>query len=82
MAQKQTSSLKEEMDYWVKDFEKKIRRTSETDILVAENKQNIDYNYELIQGLQKENEKLKKEIDELKHVNLIALKSRPLKSLD
>lgn len=82
MVQKQSTTLKEEMDYWVKDFEKKIRRTSEIDIHVVENKQNIDYNYELIQGLQKENEKLRKEINELKHVSLIALKSRPLKNLD
>jgi len=75
-------NLKEELDYWVKDFEEKIEKTKDIDLQVSENTQNIDYNYELIKNLQKEIDKLKKDIEEIKHFNFIALKSRPLKSMD
>jgi len=81
MAQKLQSKLQEEMDFWVKDFEKKIQRTSEINVQAKENKENIDYNYELIKGLQKEIAELKKEINQVKHYNMIALKSRPLKEM-
>lgn len=77
----QDIQLKEEMDYWVKEFETKIKRTSETTTLAEENKQNIDYNYELIKELQQKIVKLEKEINEVKHFNHVALKSRPLREL-
>lgn len=84
MAQKQQKqvNLQEEMDFWVKDFEKKIQRTNEFDSQINENKQNIDYNYELIGILKKELEQMKKDIVKLKHYNFIALKSRALKDID
>lgn len=75
------TQLKEEMDYWVKEFEQKISRTNDYGVQLAENTQNIEYNYELIKELQKEIVALKKEIQEVKHFNHIALKSRPLKEL-
>ncbi|MCB9359363.1 hypothetical protein H6503_05510 [Candidatus Woesearchaeota archaeon] len=74
-------TLKEEMDYWVKDFEKKISRTNDIQTAVDENKQNIDYNYELIKGLQKEIADIKKDMAQMKHYNFIAMKSRPLRDL-
>jgi ABC-type uncharacterized transport system ATPase subunit len=77
----QNTQLKEEMDYWVKEFESKISRTSEINTLAEENKQNIDYNYELIKELQSKILKLEKEIEEVKHFNHIAIKSRPLREL-
>ncbi len=76
------TQLKEEMDYWVKDFETKIERTSETTTLAEENKQNIDYNYELVKELQKKIQSLEKEIQEVKHFNHIAIKSKPLREMD
>lgn len=79
---KDNLQLKEEMDYWVKEFESKINRTSETNTLAEENKQNIDYNYELIKELQAKIVNLEKEIEEIKHFNTIALKSRPLKEMN
>jgi hypothetical protein len=77
----QTVNLQEEMDFWVKDFEKKIERTNELDLQVNENKQNIEYNYELIKSMQKEIKELQKTILQLKHYNIIAMKSRSLKEL-
>lgn len=73
--------LKEEMDYWVKEFENKIERTSETTSLAEENKQNINYNYELIKELQNKISKMEKEIDQVKHFNNVAMTSRPLNEL-
>lgn len=84
MVQKQQikhPDLKQEMDYWVKDFEKKIQRTSEAEVLISENKQNIDHNYELIQDLQRQINTQKKEIKQLKHHNLVAMKSRQLNEI-
>ncbi|MFT4303608.1 MAG: hypothetical protein ACMXYG_03520 [Candidatus Woesearchaeota archaeon] len=78
----QEETLKQEMDYWVKDFEKKISRTSDLSKVVEENRLNTDYNYELIKELQKEIEFLKKEISKIKNFNVIAMKSRPLKNMD
>ena len=78
----QENQLKEEMDYWVKEFETKIERTSETTTLVEENKQNIDYNYELIKELQNKIKSLEKEIQEVKHFNHVAIKSRPLQEMN
>jgi CRISPR/Cas system-associated exonuclease Cas4 (RecB family) len=82
MDKKQQISLQEEMDFWVKDFEKKIQRTNDIDLQVNENKQNIEYNYELIKALQKDIKEIKRTLLQLKHYNLIALKSRPLKELN
>jgi peptidoglycan hydrolase CwlO-like protein len=75
-------TLLEEMDFWVKDFEKKIQRTSDMQTTVQENKQNIDYNYELIKELQKELTQMKKDITELRHASVIAMRSRPLKQIE
>jgi len=80
--QQRQINLQEEMDFWVKDFEKKIQRTNEFDGQINENKQNIDYNYELMTSLKKELEQIKKDIVKLKHYNFIALKSRALKDMD
>ncbi|MFT4343358.1 MAG: hypothetical protein ACMXYE_01275 [Candidatus Woesearchaeota archaeon] len=75
------TELKEELDYWVKDFEKKIQRTSEQDLRVDENTQNIEYNYELIKELQKDVTQIKKDIAEIRSSLVMALRSRPLKEL-
>jgi esterase/lipase len=79
---KQQVKLQEEMDYWVKDFEKKIRRTEEMDLLLKETAQNTDFNYELIKSLQKEIQDLRAQIDKIKSATVIALKSRPLKDMN
>ena len=83
MAQKQQKqvNLQEEMDFWVKDFERKIQRTNEFDNQINDNKQNIDYNYELISGLKKELDQIKKDIVKIKHYNFIALNSKALKDM-
>ena len=74
--------LKEEMDFWVKDFEKKIRRTDDIEGKIEENTGNINHNYELIQDLQKQIKDLKKEINTIKNINTIAMKSRRLNEIN
>jgi hypothetical protein len=74
--------LKQEMDLWVKDFEKKIKRIEEVDVVVSDNIQNINHNYELIQGLQQQVAEIRREIEKVKHINLIAMKSRPLDEIN
>lgn len=75
------AKLQEEMDFWVKDFEKKIQRTEELELKVDETKQNTDFNYELIRELQLQVKELRKDVDKIKHYTFIAMKSRPLKSI-
>lgn len=76
------SSLKQEMDYWVKDFDHKFKEIGPIRSQMEENKQNIDYNYELIKELKNELQQLRKEIAQLKHFSIIAMKSRPLPDLN
>lgn len=78
----QQARLKEEMDFWVKDFEKKIRRTDDIEGKIEENIGNINHNYELIQNLQKQINDLRKEINSIKNINTIAMKSRRINEIN
>ena len=72
---KQFLTFKREMDSWVKDFNSQLSLQKDIFNLVGEQADNIDHNYELIQELRAETRQLKEELQALRMVQLLHLKS-------
>ena len=69
-------SLKENMDAWVKQIRREFSEFSDVPATVLENIDNIQHNYELIYELKDEIEELKQEINSLKLIQIVSLKSK------
>ncbi|MCK5282434.1 MAG: hypothetical protein KAK00_03415 [Nanoarchaeota archaeon] len=72
--------FKQEMDVWVKDLSRKLDIYKGTPTMIDENMKNIDHNYELMQGMKTEIDKLRDEISALRMIQILSLKSEIQKS--
>ncbi len=68
-------TFKSEMDIWVKQFNSQMNGMKHMSRLTSENTENIDHNYELIQEMRAEMKRLKEEVQALRMVQLLHLKS-------
>ena len=68
--------FKENVDAWIKQIRREFSEFGEIPSLVMENADNIQHNYELIYELKDEVEELKQEINALKLIQIISLKSK------
>jgi len=68
--------FKENIDAWIKQIRREISDFSDLSGVVYENSDNVQHNYELIYELKDEIEELKQEINALKLIQMISLKSK------
>lgn len=68
--------FKENVDAWIKQIRREFSEFSDVPGLVYENADNVQHNYELIYELKDEIEELKQEINALKLVQIISLKTK------
>lgn len=68
--------FKENVDEWIKQMKRQLSEFSDLPVLVTENANNNHHNYELIYELKDEIEELKQEINALKLIQIISLKSK------
>lgn len=68
--------FKDNVDAWIKQIRLEISELRNLYFDVKENQNNIQHNYELIQELRDETEKIKKEINSLKLIQIITLKKK------
>ena len=71
--------FKENMDGWVKDIQKDIKKVDRIYNVTEENVGNIQHNYELIHEVRHEMQDLKQEIKMLKLVQLAILRPKAIK---
>ena len=64
----------ENFDAWIKEIRKELNNFQNISVVVSENTDNIQHNYELIYELKDEIEELKQEINTLKLIQIITLK--------
>lgn len=62
------------VDAWIKQIQRQFNDFSDIPIIVDENTDNIQHNYELIYELKDQIEELKQEINALKLIQIISLK--------
>ena len=68
--------IMESFDSWIKHIQSRISDLEEIPLIVNENADNIQHNYELIYELKDEIEELKQEINALKLIQIISLKQK------
>ena len=78
MDSQQMDTFRENVDAWIKQIRREFSEFSELPGIVQEHAENIQHNYELIYELRDEIDELKQEINALKLIQIIALKSRSL----
>ena len=59
---------------WIKQIRREFANFSDIPVVVSENTDNIQHNYELIYELKDEVEELKQEINALKLIQIVSLK--------
>ena len=64
----------ENIDAWIKQIRREFANFSDVPLVVSENTDNIQHNYELIYELKDEIDELKQEINALKLIQVISLK--------
>ena len=62
------------VDAWIKQIRREFAMFSDIPVVVCENTDNIQHNYELIYELKEEIEELKQELNALKLIQIISLK--------
>ena len=62
------------VDAWIKQIRREFANFSDIPVVVSENTDNIQHNYELIYELKDEVEELKQEINALKLIQIVSLK--------
>ena len=72
---KELALFKADMDSWVKEIRRDLNNCTRVLPTVDEHSENIDYNYELLQEMRAEMNKLKEELTALRLVQLLHLKS-------
>ncbi len=70
----ETKEFKENVDAWIKQIRQEVSEVKYNSPITGENTDNIQHNYELIHELKDELEKLKKEINALKIIQIINMK--------
>ena len=68
-------TFKEDIDSWVKDLNSEINNFKHLPHKVEEHNENIDHNYELLQEMGAEINRLREDISALRIVQLLHLKS-------
>lgn len=68
--------FKENVDSWIKQIRREFSEFSDIPAAVEENTDNIQHNYELIYELKDEIEELKQEINALKLIQIVSLRSK------
>lgn len=85
MVKDDMQGFKNDVDGWIKQINADLStvqlKVLDMPAILDEHEGNINHNYELIVDVKKSLEDLKEEIRELKLMQLISLKSRPLKEI-
>ena len=68
--------FEDNVDAWIRQINSKFSELSYLPKIVEENIDNTQHNYELIYGLKEEIEKLKKDINALKLIQILILKKK------
>ena len=68
--------FKEEVDAWIKQIRREFSELSDLPVIVNENTDNIQHNYELIYELKDQIEDLKAEINAMKLIQIISLRQK------
>ena len=68
--------FEDNVDAWIRQINSKFSEFSYLPKIVEENIDNTQHNYELIYGLKEEIEKLKKDINALKLIQILILKKK------
>lgn len=69
-------NFKENVDAWIKQIRSEFKDITDVSVIVEENVNNIQHNYELIYELKDELEELKQEINALKILQIVTLKDK------
>lgn len=69
-------TFKNNVDLWIKQIRREFSEFSDLPVIVNENTDNIQHNYELIYELKDDIEELKQEINALKLIQIISLKQK------
>lgn len=75
---KELSLFKADMDSWVKEMKRDLNDCTSALPIIDEHSENIDHNYEMMQEMRAEMNKLKEEMTALRLVQLLHLKSEIL----
>jgi hypothetical protein len=67
-------AFRENVDCWIKEFNSKMTRVSSITDAVAENVDNTNHNYEMIQEMKKQLDALQQEVKTMKLMQLLAIK--------
>ena len=75
-------NFKENVDAWIKQIRSEFKDITDVSVIVEENVNNIQHNYELIQEMKDEVEDLKQEVKLLKIMHILVLKQKnePMKT--
>ena len=73
---KETAIFKDNVDAWIKQIRSEFSEFKEVTDIVSENVNNVQHNYELIYELKDQIDALKEEINALKIIQIVSLKSR------
>ncbi len=73
---KETAIFKDNVDAWIKQIRSEFSEFKEVTDIVSENVNNVQHNYELIYELKDQVDALKEEINALKIIQIVSLKSR------
>lgn len=74
--EKEIEVFKENVDAWIKQIRREFSQFSDLPSVLNESVDNIQHNYELIYELKDEIDELKQEINALKLIQIITLKSK------
>ncbi len=66
--------FKENVDSWIKDFNCQMTKMKMVTDAVAENVENTNHNYEMIQDMKKQLDALQQEVKTMKLMQLLAIK--------
>lgn len=69
--------LKENIDFHIKELNRRISELEDLPTIVNENAENIQHNYELIYEIKDEIEELNQGIKDIKLIQIISLKQKP-----
>ena len=73
---KETAIFKDNVDAWIKQIRSEFSEFKEVTDIVSENVNNVQHNYELVYELKDQIDALKEEINALKIIQIVSLKSR------
>ena len=68
--------FKENVDAWVKQIRNEFSRITDISDVTEENVNNIQHNYELIHELKEQIEELQQEVNALKLIQIVSLRSK------